>query len=206
MYTRDAIPRFLLGKPLTGGGPSNPRARDLPRSVRLNDNGGEDPAEPKRAIIGDPRNDENVIVAQLHGLFLKFHNRLAADNPNLSFSEIQKLLRFHYQWIVTQDFLRLVGSEPGLKSVLPRLFRKKGNPPSQPPRLAFYHFKQASFMPVEFSVAAYRFGHSMVRPGYRLNDGKLNDPAADTLLAIFPIPGCPNSPKGLTGFKAPEPK
>src|SRR5436190_7138055 len=39
MYTRDAIPRFLLGKPLTGGGPSNPRARDLPRSVRLNDNG-----------------------------------------------------------------------------------------------------------------------------------------------------------------------
>src|SRR5258706_16443742 len=43
-------------------------------------------------------------------------------------------------------------------------------------------------MPVEFSAAAYRFGHSMVRPGYRLNDNKL--------LAIFP---------DLVGFLKMEP-
>src|SRR5213593_302134 len=206
MYTSYVTQRFLLGKPLSGGGPSNQQARDLLRSSRIKDDGTVDGAEPKRAIIGDPRNDENVIVSQLHGLFLKFHNRLASDNPDLSFSEIQRLLRFLYQWVVTQDFLRRVVTEPVLKIVLPHLFEKNGNVRSQPPQLAFYHFKDSPFMPLEFSAAAYRFGHSMVRPGYRLNDGNPKDPAADTLLAIFPVAGCPKSPKGLTGFKEPEPQ
>src|SRR5213593_2590627 len=79
MYTSDVTQRFLLGKPLSGGGPSNQQARDLLRSSRIKDDGTVDGAEPKWAIIGDPRNDENVIVSQLHGLFLKFHNRLASD-------------------------------------------------------------------------------------------------------------------------------
>src|SRR5207245_4501899 len=35
--------------------------------------------------------------------------------------------------------------------------------------LRFYNFKGLPFMPVEFSVAAYRFGHSMVRFNYALN-------------------------------------
>jgi hypothetical protein len=53
-------------------------------------------------------------------------------------------------------------------------------------------------MPVEFSIAAYRLGHSMVRPGYRLNDA--------VLLPIFPLPtdqtkGVPGLPEGLTGFR-----
>ena len=34
-----------------------------------------------RALIGDPRNDENSIVSQLQGLFLRFHNRMVDDNP-----------------------------------------------------------------------------------------------------------------------------
>jgi hypothetical protein len=53
-------------------------------------------------------------------------------------------------------------------------------------------------MPVEFSTAAYRIGHSMIRPGYRLNDA--------VLLPIFPIPksetkGHVPQPEGLTGFR-----
>jgi hypothetical protein len=50
-------------------------------------------------------------------------------------------------------------------------------------------------MPVEFSVAAYRLGHSMVRPGYRLNDAILRP--------IFPVPPsvAPGLTEGLTGFK-----
>jgi hypothetical protein len=47
-------------------------------------------------------------------------------------------------------------------------------------------------MPLEFSAAAYRFGHSMVRPGYRLNDGI-------GPLPIFPFAAAPNDPS-LTGF------
>jgi hypothetical protein len=58
-------------------------------------------------------------------------------------------------------------------------------------KLKYYHWKNDPFMPVEFSVAAYRLGHSMVRPGYRLND------APDSLLAIFPV----HHRHGLTGFR-----
>jgi hypothetical protein len=61
---------FLLGNRINGG---DPNAEDLPR------NG----ASPARALIGDPRNDENAIVSQLQGLFLRFHNRMVADNPDL---------------------------------------------------------------------------------------------------------------------------
>src|SRR5437763_10274363 len=59
-------------------------------------------------------------------------------------------------------------------------------------KLKFFHWKNNPFMPVEFSVAAYRLGHSMIRPGYRLND---ND---QTLLPIFAVPPNPD----LDGFQA----
>src|SRR6266446_7712196 len=74
MYAGQA---FLSGDKLNGG---DPKATDLPRN-----NG-----DPKRALIGDPRNDENAIVSQLQGLFLRFHNRTVADNPDLSFAEVQQ--------------------------------------------------------------------------------------------------------------------
>src|SRR5262249_25085872 len=67
LYAPDGV-RMLLGRRLTGS-PKDPRARDVPRSNPA--------AGPKRAIIGDPRNDENVIIAQLHAVFMRFHNRVA---------------------------------------------------------------------------------------------------------------------------------
>src|SRR5207249_2415770 len=57
--------RMLLGRKLTGNA-DDPKARDVPRNSPE--------AGPKRALIGDPRNDENVIVSQLHAAFLRFHN------------------------------------------------------------------------------------------------------------------------------------
>lgn len=180
-YLYDNGPNFLLGDPIAGGG--DPAAKDLPRNN----------ATIRRALIGDPRNDENVIVSQFQGLFLRFHNRTVADNPGLSFAQIQQLVRFHYQYVVLNDFLpRIVHS-----SVLKAL--KGADGLYDKGKLQFFHWKNHPFMPVEFSVAAYRLGHSMIRPGYRLND--------NVLLPIFPIDPniAPGFPEGLTGFRAMNP-
>jgi hypothetical protein len=168
-YMYDGPKRFLLGDPIAG---SNNDATDLPRNSQ------------GRALIGDPRNDENGIVSQLQGLFLRFHNRLIADHPDAEFAHIQQMMRFHYQYVVLNDFLpRIVHKE-----VLDDL-RTNGHFDQK--KLKFFHWKNDPFMPVEFSVAAYRLGHSMVRPGYRLND------LDSSLLSIFPD----HSKDGLTGFR-----
>jgi hypothetical protein len=172
-------PKFLLGDLLDNGAP------DLPR------NG----ASPRRALIGDPRNDENSIVSQFQGLMLRFHNRVADENPALDLAGLQRIVRWHYQWVVVHDFLPKIVAAPVLEGL-----KKDGKYGKE--GLKFFHWKNEPFMPVEFSVAAYRLGHSMIRPGYRLND----DDA--TLLPIFPIPPNkiadipPGIPNGLTGFQA----
>ena len=122
-----------------------------------------------RAIIGDPRNDENIIVSQLHHAFVRFHNNVvehvAEASPALKggalFDEARRIVTWHYQWVVVRDFLpKIVGTELA-DEVLPA---------TGVPNLAFYEPKNEPFIPVEFSGAAYRFGHSMVRPTYDLND------------------------------------
>ncbi len=168
---------FIIGPPLSGAA-ANPKARDLPRSQPA--------SHTQRAIIGDPRNDENVIISQLQGLMHRFHNKLAAADPGASFAEVQREVRFHYQWVVLNDFLPTLIAADVLNQVLPPqsgggLFK---------PNLQFYKPKHEAFMPLEFSTAAYRFGHSMVRPGYRLSE---------TIgpLAIFET----DPAKALTGFR-----
>lgn len=183
--------KFLMGKALTGAPPIAPPAQDLAR------NG----AQPARAIIGDPRNDENALVSQLQGLFLRFHNRLI-DKNGLSFNEAQRTLRFHYQWMLIHDFLVRLVNPKTLHEVFPHLASGKSIA-DDPPQLKFYRAKNEAFMPLEFSVAAYRFGHSMVRPGYRLNDLDANNKANDTLLPIFGQDGPPERPRSLRGFMAP---
>jgi hypothetical protein len=152
---------FILGDPFTGAA-ANPRAKDLPRShPNL-------PGSPSRAIIGDPRNDENVIISQFQGLLHRFHNRIAADRPAWDFTRIQREVRFHYQWMLLHDFLPTLIAPEVLRRVLP--LDDDGNIIADKTNLAFFHFRDEPFMPLEFSAAAYRFGHSMVRPGYRLSE------------------------------------
>jgi Animal haem peroxidase len=130
---------------------------DLPRNT----------AKPRRALIGDKRNDENVIVSQLHTLFLRFHNAVldSASGGKVKpgdFEKTQRIVRWHYQWIVLHDFLKRVVGDETYQGVI------KG--PGETPVIRFYKVKgRYAFMPIEFSVAAYRFGHSMVRPSYALN-------------------------------------
>lgn len=179
---------FLLGEELTGSALGQAlTAHDLPRS-RAKD---VDPTKRARAIIGDPRNDENIIVSQFHGLMLRLHDGLANDHPDWSFARVQQEVRFHYQWVVIKDFLPKVVSHDVLREVLPHVAQHSGLHQDKP-RLEFYKPRDNPFMPLEFSVAAYRFGHSMVRPGYRLNDDTGPFP-------IFPLDNAPNG-TALTGF------
>ena len=113
------------------------------------------------AIIGDHRNDENLLVAQTHLALLKFHNKVvdhisAATPAAQLFEEASKLVRWHYQWMVLHDFVERL-TEPGIVNKLLTEGRK------------FYRFKSVPFMPVEFAGAAYRLGHSMVREEYSHN-------------------------------------
>ena len=174
-YMYDGM-KFQLGDVLTGAGLAD--ATDLPRFRG-------------RALIGDPRNDENSIVSQLQGLFHRFHNRMVDDNPGLGFEQVQRLVRFHYQYVVINDFLPKIISAPVLADL-------QHNGHYDRSRLKFFHWRDKPFMPVEFAVAAYRLGHSMIRPGYRLNA------AADMLLPIFPVPA-QGFPAGLTGFQTMAP-
>ncbi len=181
--------KFVFGKALSGAPEIKPPAQDLARNDTHVAKG-----QNARAIIGDPRNDENALVSQLQSLFLRFHNRLI-DEKKLSFADAQRTLRFHYQWMLIHDFLVKVVNKETLHRVFPHLASGKSIA-DHPPVLDFYHAKNEAFMPLEFSVAAYRFGHSMVRPGYRLNNG-------NTLLPIFGEDGPHTRPLSLRGFMAP---
>src|SRR5262249_40343259 len=122
----------------------------------------------KRALIGDKRNDENVIVSQLHGSMLQFHNRLVDADPAATFQEIQRRVRWHHQWIVVNDFLQKICREAVVADILPDFGGRKPIWKLKP-NFAIYEWRNDPFMPIEFAAAAYRFGHSMVRPIYRLN-------------------------------------
>ena len=151
MYREDGI-RMLTGEPMSGD-PLDPRAVQLPRGP----NG--------RALIGDPRDDENRIVAQLHAIFVRFHNRVFHElggKKHVGFQEVREQVRWHYQWILVNDFLPRILDERTYQSVFPDPYTCI----TTIPRLREIDL---GLMPVEFSAAAYRFGHSMIRPRYRLN-------------------------------------
>ncbi len=132
------------------------------------------------AIIGDPRNDENLIVVQFHQAMLRFHNQvvdllvLAAFTGDI-FIEAKRIVTHHYQWAVVHDFLERICGVAAVSSSLGSVTAAVNSP-----------FR----MPVEFAVAAYRFGHSMIRDNYWVN---FNFPAA-TLQQVFAFNRNPNLP------------
>jgi len=103
--------------------------------------------------IGDSRNAENLILAQLHVAFLRAHNAIV-DLRQCDFEEARKILIQHYQLIVLDNFLEQI-CDPGIVKTI----RFEGQKFFTPSPESFY-------MPLEFSVAAYRFGHSKVRSSY----------------------------------------
>ncbi|WP_199439936.1 peroxidase family protein [Umezawaea beigongshangensis] len=145
----------LGGNPIPGlrVPPEGDLRRDLPRD------------ETGTALVADDRDDENLIVAQLHVAFLRFHNavvaQVRADEPELTtpeevFFRARDLVRWHYQWLVVHDFLKTVTADGVTDEVLETddpLYRPRGE----------------AFMPLEHSTAAFRFGHTLVRGSYDFN-------------------------------------
>lgn len=138
---------------------------DLPR----------DRAGTAKAYIGDPRNDENYFVAQLHVLFMNLHNILVKEHADNATNEdgLNKELQFKfarrettliYQQIVCNDFLRRVMD----KHVYEKLLDKGEMLETKKTFLKTTRGEKAR-IPIEFSGAAMRFGHSMVAPKYVIN-------------------------------------
>lgn len=161
----------VVGQPLAGF--------DLPRvgagSLR---------SERRRPLIPDPRNDENLVVAQIHNAFIRFHNRVVADlvdkgvSSAVLFESARETVVKHYQWMLVHDFLPRIVDPDVVREVFADGRRVFEPAPSEQDRPT---------MPIEFSVAAYRLGHSMVRARYNWN--RIFDRGRGTLELLFQFSG-----------------
>ncbi len=163
--TNERDPRLNLDAVYGGGPDANPELYEADRK-HLKVNGRDLPRNPDgSAILVEGRNDENQVIAQIHVAFLRAHNRLIdIDKKGSNLEQARKLMRWRYQWIVVHEFLpEVLDAE-----VYADVFRPDGSIQTR------YYDPQQAFkaeMPVEFSVAAYRFGHSQVRRAYRITEG-----------------------------------
>ena len=175
-YATDGL-HLKMGKTLAAEGIVAKEGFDLPRG------GGTTSTSKRKAIIPDPRNDENLAVAQTHLAFIRFHNRVvdtlpASVPPASRFSTAREIVTKHYQWMLRTDFLPRICA-PGVVNNVFTSGRKAfevGATPTDVPT-----------MPIEFSVAAYRLGHSMIRGFYNWN--KIFDFGSGTLDLLFTFSG-----------------
>jgi len=114
-------------------------------------------------MIGDHRNDENRIVSQVQLNMIRCHNRICQDlydegHREHLFEEARRSMSWHYQWCVVHDYLKAMCGAGVVNRILGqgRQFYKPKVP----------------FIPVEFSVAAYRFGHSMAPMKIQVQQGQ----------------------------------
>jgi len=152
-----AVPLKGAEMEVARAGNSKVDGTDLPRELK----------SPFTARIGDRRNDANLITSQMHLAFLRAHNAIVRLGH--SFPDAQQLLRQHFQWLVVSDYLPRVVDHEVLESVQQgtiNIKRLNGKP----------------FMPVEFSAAAFRFGHSMPRSRYDYNASYPNVRLSDLFL------------------------
>jgi hypothetical protein len=146
---------------------------DLPRGA------GNTAAKKRKAIIPDPRNDENLAVAQTHLAFIRFHNRVVDTLPSsvppaARFATARELVTKHYQWMIRTDYLPRICAPSVVNNVFSsgRKAFEVGVPPTDVPT-----------MPIEFSVAAFRLGHAMIRKTYHWN--KVFDGESGSLALLF---------------------
>lgn len=149
--------RLKVGETIAGPDVRKTFFNDLPREGYGSERMG-------KALIPDSRNDENLALAQTHLAFIRFHNKvvdavhLRGVPPDQLFETAKKEVVQHFQWIILKDFL-------------PKLLHKQaaGVLETGEPKFFKPDPKFGVCMPLEFSVAAFRFGHSMVRDRYEWN-------------------------------------
>ena len=185
-------PKLKIGSVVGPGGAVH---EDIPRVA--NDDGS------YGAVLGDPRNDENVIIAGLHCAHILFYNRVLDDlaqfdvshfpaaragdasNPYVAFLIARQVTLWHYQWLLVNEHLPQIAGQAMVNDVL-----QNGNRFYKPP-------PGDAFMPIEFGAACYRFGHSMVRPSYRANftsgTGDSTSPTADPFFGLVFDPSLPST-------------
>jgi heme peroxidase len=157
-YEADGL-HLKTGKTEKFGADKARKGFDLPRGA------GKSAAEKRKAVIPDPRNDENLAVAQTHAAMIRFHNRVVDTLPNAvppaqRFERARELVTKHYQWMIRHDYLPRICAKAVVNDVFAngrKAFEVDADPQDVPT------------MPIEFSVAAFRLGHSMVRSAYNWN-------------------------------------
>jgi hypothetical protein len=198
---------------LYGGGPTaTPQFYNASdRAKLLIQNGGRFEDVPRQsngtAIIADPRNDENLVISGLQSAFILFHNRVVdlvrSQNPGANVTTVFNLARqtvtWHYQWITLNEFLPQIIGQDRINTILSQGRRFYRPAPGQ------------HFIPVEFQGAAYRFGHSMVRPSYRVNlagnadgsafFGMIFDPAGENQADPVDMRGGRRAPRRFIGWQ-----
>ncbi len=168
LYTQDGK-RFLLAQTATLSEDQIGAITKTPfDAIRRNTGAYDLPRKGEMALIADRRNDSNLIISQLHLALMLVHNK-AIDvlQPQIAdaakcFDAARQLVTLHYQWCILNDYLPHLLSDGVLEKVR-----------AQPARL-----KAANEVPMEFTTAAFRFGHSMVGATYDFNDnfGNRNGP------------------------------
>jgi len=150
----------------------------LPEALR------DDPFRDTLAYIGDLRNDSNLILAQVHVGYLRFHNRVVesiraeparfgvvALDDDTVFDAAQRLVRRQHEWLVLHDYLERMTMPGTVEAVIAeRASRYRPLPDGEP------------WMPLECAAAAFRFGHSMIRDSYDLNRNYGRDSVAKSAI------------------------
>ncbi|HET9299857.1 MAG TPA: peroxidase family protein, partial [Candidatus Polarisedimenticolaceae bacterium] len=158
LFQRDDAAKFLLGE---GG-------RDIQRNAQ------------GIAIIGDPRNDTHVFMAQMHLALQHAHNAFVDEARRSGlpehgvFQAAVRELRWHYQWGILHEFLPSLVGEALVHEVMsggPRWFKP-----------------HEVYIPLEFADAAYRYGHCQIRQRYQLNRHTPPMPLFPDLLGFRPVP------------------
>jgi hypothetical protein len=162
-------------------GPPPLQARDDFDLPRVGGSGSK--AKQRKANIPDLRNDENLAVASTHLAMIRFHNRVVDSLPNslpdtAKFAQARDIVTRHYQWMLKTDYLpRIV--QPSIVTNVFNSGRKIFEVGALPTKVPT--------MPIEFSVAAFRLGHAMVRQAYDWN--AVFGPGAGTLEFLFIFSG-----------------
>jgi Animal haem peroxidase len=193
-YQRDGV-RLKVGR--TSPAPFPPNDNGVNREIegfdlpRVGGTAGTH-ADRRKPLIPDLRNDENLAVAQTHLAFIRFHNRVADElamrglRGNRLFDAARNEVVRHYQWMLRTDFLPRIVDPAIVADVF-----ANGRRFFEAPGRGHGHIGRPPTMPLEFSVAAYRLGHSMVRAGYQWNRVFRTDGPGGlaTLLLLFTFTG-----------------